>query len=51
MPTPIKAPYRSPELRKYGTLRDLTLTASGGGIDGTPDCHSNPQHVTTSTCP
>jgi hypothetical protein len=51
VPIPIKAPYRAPELRRYGTLRELTLTASGTGIDFTPNCSSAPHHVTVSTCP
>lgn len=36
MSTPIKKPYQSPELRVYGTLGDLTLTAGGSGNDN-PD--------------
>ncbi|HEV2388544.1 MAG TPA: hypothetical protein VGS20_14960 [Candidatus Acidoferrales bacterium] len=51
MSQPTKVPYRSPELRVYGTLRDLTLTASGTGIDFTPSCASSPHHVSVSTCP
>lgn len=47
----VKMPYRSPELREYGTLRELTLSAGGNGIDFTPSCQSNPQHQSVSTCP
>lgn len=45
MPTPIKQPYKSPELRVYGTLRDLTLSGGGSGTDTTPNCSSAGQHV------
>lgn len=48
--TPTKEPYQSPELRVYGTLRDLTLTATGHGIDGTPNCNSDPLHVSSGVC-
>jgi hypothetical protein len=34
-----KAPYRTPELRLYGTLRELTLVANRGTCDNP----SNPQ--------
>ncbi len=51
MSQPTKAPYKSPELRVYGTLRDLTLTASGRGEDTTPSCSSSPHHVSLVVCP
>lgn len=47
----VKTPYQTPELRVYGTLRELTLTASGHGIDGTPNCNSDPKHVSAFSCP
>lgn len=51
MPKQIKTPYRSPELRVYGTLRELTLTAGGSGSDFTPSCASSPHHASVSVCP
>ncbi len=44
MPNPVKVPYQKPELRVYGTLRELTLTGSGNALDCTPNNNSNPQH-------
>ncbi len=39
MPKPVKESYKSPELRVYGTVRELTRTASSGTCDNP----SNPQ--------
>jgi len=46
VPKPVKAPYQSPELRVYGTLRELTLTGGGPAQDTNPNNSSAPHHST-----
>ncbi len=40
MSKPLKVPYSPPELRVYGTLRELTLTSSGAAQDNAESCPS-----------
>jgi hypothetical protein len=45
---PVKIPYVSPELRVYGTLRELTLVANGTTQDHAASCPSGVGcHVST----
>lgn len=40
MSKPTRENYKSPELRVYGTLRELTLTGNGSFADSAASCPS-----------
>lgn len=42
-----KAPYNPPELRSYGTIDELTLTAGGKLINDCPSNHNSQTHGST----